>query len=88
MWHDDPSWWGWTVMTLAMVTFWTLVVWAIVVLARRDDRRDVQPPSKPEDILAARLARGEVDEETYRRTIEVLHARPDQRAGTPNGQEG
>jgi putative membrane protein len=74
-------------MTLGMIGFWALVVWAIVVLARRDDHRDVVPPPKPEDIVAMRLARGEIDDETYRRTIEALRARPEEWAGAPGGQE-
>lgn len=78
-WYGDGSWgWGgWLVMTLVMVAFWALVIWALVAIFRgtRDigtanggSRRD------PMEILDERFARGEIDVEEYRARQEVLRA--------------
>jgi putative membrane protein len=63
----DMSAWAWWLMSAGMILFWGLVVWVVVTLARtgRNDRR-------AEDLLAERFARGEIDEETYRRQRELL----------------
>jgi putative membrane protein len=69
------SWWGWLAMSLGMVAFWGLIVWAVVALFRgwggtwpRTERPD------PEQILAERFAAGQIDEEEYRRRLETLRA--------------
>ena len=45
--HDGAGWGGWILMTLAMVAFWALVVFAVLALFRTQrsgestpDRRD------------------------------------------------
>jgi len=58
--------WGWVFMTMFTLVFWGLIVWAVVTLVRR------LPPggrggSHARDILDERFARGEIDEEEYRR---------------------
>jgi putative membrane protein len=69
------SWWVWLAMSLSMVAFWGLIIWGIVALFRgsgwswpRHDGPD------PEQILAERFARGEIDDEEYRRRLEVLRS--------------
>ena len=70
--HDSMGWGGWLLMTLAMVAFWALVVFAVVALFRgtepRTDRRT------PEQILDERFARGEIDEVEYQARRHALHA--------------
>lgn len=61
--------WGWsTVMSIGMVAFWALVIYAIVWLIRSGQnvqQRDERPPETPEEILKRRLARGEISPEEY-----------------------
>ena len=52
-----------------MVVFWGVVV-ALAVWAVRSARRE--PPQTPERILAARYARGEIDDDEYRRRRDAL----------------
>jgi putative membrane protein len=80
MWWFGPgvTGWGYGIMTVSMVLFWTLVIFGVVALVRylrRDDRASVAPPA-PEELLAERFARGEIDEDEYRRRLEVLTGRP------------
>lgn len=74
--HDGPGWGGWVLMTLMMVGFWALVVFAVIALFRgtradgewSPDRRD------PTQILDERFARGEIDEDEYHARSAVLRA--------------
>ena len=70
-WHNGMGWGGWVVMTLTMVAFWSLVVFAVVAIFR-GDREVEQDQSRPdpERILDDRFARGEIDLDEY-------HARQD-----------
>lgn len=74
-WHGDWGWW-WLAMPLTVIVTCALVTW-IVVLATR-------PPSvttgrsshtDPEQILAERYARGELDDDEYRRRLATLRGR-------------
>jgi putative membrane protein len=69
--------WGagqWIWMFLMMFGFWAVVV-AAVVFGFRALRRDVPPPvDRARAILDERFARGELDEEEYRRRRAVLGA--------------
>ena len=66
--HHDISAWAWWLMSAGMVVFWAVVTWFVVTLVR-DPRAS---RTRPEDILSERLARGEIDEETYRRQRELV----------------
>ncbi len=74
-WWPDGGWgWAaWLTMTLTMLAFWGLLAWVVVALARRPSG---QPTSRPtaEEVLAERFARGEIDEEEYRRRREMLRS--------------
>ena len=77
---DHLSAWGWFGMTLGMVLFWGLVIAAIVWLVRAPGRGDrepgVLPPrATPEQLLAERFARGEIDETEYRGRLAALHGK-------------
>lgn len=70
--------WGYALMTISMVLFWGLVITTAVVLGRRllrEDRPIGGGPITPEDVLAMRLARGEIDEDDYERRMTVLRTR-------------
>lgn len=78
------GWVGWFMMTLVMVAFWGLVIFAVVAIFRgtgttnhtgkdtgqtgRVTRRD------PMEILDERFARGEIDVDEYHARQEVLRA--------------
>ena len=77
-WSDHWSWWGWLVMTVSMVIFWGLVIWAIVTVIRSNtETRDRAAPRSltPEDILRDRFARGEIDAEEYHARLDTLRGR-------------
>jgi len=73
------SGWGYALMTISMVLFWGLVITTAVVVGRRflrEDRPLSEAPGTPEDVLAMRLARGEIDEDEYERRMATLRTRP------------
>ncbi|MDN0199814.1 SHOCT domain-containing protein [Streptomyces sp. S.PNR 29] len=75
--------WGWFGMSIGMVAFWALVITALVLVfraANRPHEHTHTPHSSaaatPQQILGERFARGEIDEEEYRRRLDALHAGP------------
>lgn len=66
------SGWGWLLMTLGVLGFWALVAVFVVALFRRSDQPDQQPRVGPEEILAQRLARGEIEADEYRQRLQTL----------------
>ncbi|MFH9858117.1 SHOCT domain-containing protein [Streptomyces sp. NPDC017202] len=80
-WYDhDVGGWGWFAMSAGMILFWALVITVVVLCVRALDgpRRHTPTPAPPtpDGILRERLARGEIDEEEYRRRLSALHAGP------------
>ena len=81
MWWYGPgmSGWGFALMTLGTVLFWALIVLAVIAVVRYlltgGDRRLEERPT-PEELLAERFARGEIDEQDYHRRLNVLHSGP------------
>ncbi|MFE7352283.1 SHOCT domain-containing protein [Streptomyces sp. NPDC057543] len=89
-WHDHGmGGWGWFAMTVGMVLFWVLLIIVVVLLFRAFGRsRPVGggPPGAPgwpgpgsssaERILAERYARGEIDDDEYRRRLATLRGSP------------
>ena len=68
-WGGDWGWGAFFAMTVMMVAFWGLIIWAVLSLARGGERsRD------SESILAERFARGDIDDDEYRRRREVLRS--------------
>jgi putative membrane protein len=80
MWYGgDWGWGGWVLMTVAMIVFWALLITAVVLLVRY-----VASPSRgiganqgvaqggAEDVLAQRYARGEIDDDEYRRRLSLI----------------
>ncbi|MEU0836271.1 SHOCT domain-containing protein [Streptomyces sp. NPDC056231] len=85
MWYDGRwGWGGWFFMAVIMVVFWSLVIVGVVALIHylTRTRRSYQPGPRPdeaawgsrraEDLLAERFARGEIDEDEYKRRLTVL----------------
>ncbi|MCX4585794.1 SHOCT domain-containing protein [Streptomyces sp. NBC_01481] len=78
-WFDhDVSGWGWFAMAASMILFWVLIIIAVVLLFRAlgQTPEHTHSPSvpSPEQVLAKRFARGEIDDEEYRRRLATLHA--------------
>ncbi|MFD8250757.1 SHOCT domain-containing protein [Nocardia sp. NPDC059691] len=80
MWYGSGmSGWGYVLMTVGMVIFWALVVAGIVAVVRYagTSSRDTTAGSShygptPQQILAERYARGEIDEEEFDRRMKTL----------------
>ncbi|MFJ8113874.1 SHOCT domain-containing protein [Streptomyces sp. NPDC096132] len=81
LWYGhDPSGWTWFVMSLGMIFFWALLIVLGVLLFRALSRSagfgstKSPAPHGPaaEQLLAERFARGEIDEDEYRRCLTVL----------------
>jgi putative membrane protein len=70
-WHGTWSWAALLAMTVTMLAFWGLVVWAVMTVVR-----GLTPSHsrRAEEILAERFARGEIDEDEYRRRVDLLRA--------------
>lgn len=70
----DMNGWGYALMTLSMLVFWGLVIFAVVVGWRRvgRDERSADRQPRPEEVLAHRFAGGEIDEQEYRQRLQTL----------------
>ena len=80
MWWYGPGMnsWGYGLMTVSMVLFWALVIFGGVALVRylgRDERVTAGRPT-PEQILAERFARGEINEDEYQHRLDLLTRGP------------
>ncbi len=74
------GWEAWLGMGLMMLLFWVLLVVAVFLLLRwfKSETPGASGGPRPshdaaEKLLAERFARGEIDEEEYRRRRGVLH---------------
>jgi putative membrane protein len=62
-------------MSVMMVAFWAIVVVAVILLARalwnrQEPSWPARPPARsPQDILAERYARGEIDSDEYQQRL-------------------
>ena len=79
MWHDgDWGAWDWAAMSVTMLLFWGGLIALVVWLGRGSSENaqgaeEAPPPATPEEILAERFARGEIDEDEFTRRRQVLH---------------
>jgi putative membrane protein len=86
----NGNWW-WIPMMIMMVAFWGGLIWIGVTLLKRNhtphlhaptgpyvEPSTVATPSKPTalEILAERLARGEIEPDDYRQRVEALRTPP------------
>lgn len=82
---DNGSWW-WIPMMIMMIAFWGALIWIVVTLVRRGSNTpgsytpgaapSPTPRQAPHEILAERLARGEIEPDDYRLRLEALQAPP------------
>ena len=75
-WHDGSR--AWLLMIPMMLVFLAAigaVVWAIVYSGRSHTSPGTHAPG-PEEVLAHRLARGEIDPAEYHERLEALRSQP------------
>jgi putative membrane protein len=67
--------WGYAVMTIGMILFWAVAILGGVALVRHLARPSsaTRGPT-PEQVLAERFARGEIDEEEFDRRRKALRS--------------
>jgi putative membrane protein len=93
IWNSGWAWWQASLMWLAMIAFWALLIWLIYALVTGVTGRGRQPERDEERhgddarrILDERLARGEIDIEEYQRLRDVIEGRAGSRTGAGSGQ--
>lgn len=69
---NEWSWSNWTLMTIVMVVFWALVIRAFVAATRSPQLTD--PHRTPEQVLAERLATGDIDRNDYNQRLATLQS--------------
>lgn len=84
LWYGhNPGVGGWIVMSISMLLFWALVIGVGAILFRALARSSGSDPGgtptptgsgrpSPEQVLAERFARGEIDEGEYQQRLAVL----------------
>jgi putative membrane protein len=76
------SGWGYVLMSVSMILFWALVIAGVVALVRYLGRSSQRTHASggsrpaPERVLAERFARGDIDEEEYRRPGDAARRHP------------
>jgi putative membrane protein len=79
----DSGAWGsgdWLLMSLTMVVFWggliAFGVWLIRSIGVRQNANDgvTSPKSTPDEVLAKRFARGEIDEDEFKRRRDLMRS--------------
>lgn len=91
-WYDHGvSGWGWFAMSAGMVIFWVLLIGVGILIFRalahtgpgsgEHTHPHTHTPAgpSPEELLAERFARGDIDEEEYQRRLSTLRATPPKR---------
>lgn len=79
MWYGDHmDGWGYALMGLSAVLFWAALIGGGIALFRYLNRvsgtgAGAPRRSTPEQLLAERYARGEIDDEEYRHRLDILH---------------
>ncbi len=80
MWYGNGmDGWGFVLMALSSLVFWGALIAGGIALFRYLNRAAAKPGSveawpTPEQLLAERFARGEIDEEEYRRRLDALRS--------------
>lgn len=76
--RHDMNGWDWFAMSIGTVLLWALLITVAVLLFRTLNRAPELPhtptAASPEQLLADRFARGEIDEDEYRNRLAVLRA--------------
>lgn len=71
---DHMNGWGWALMSISTLVLWALLITVVVLLARyaSGPQSSHTPGLSAEEILAQRLARGEIDTEEYRTRLDTV----------------
>lgn len=69
------SGWGYVLMTVSMLLFWGLVIGGVIVAVRPPFRSRLAGDD-PQQILAERYARGEIDDTEFRARRAELSGKP------------
>lgn len=74
---DGMTSWGYPAMSMAMVLAWWLVGLGVYALVRFIGRKDRHPHAgaTPEQVLAERFARGEIDAPEFHERLDTLEGR-------------
>ena len=78
-WYGSPmAGWGGLFMTITTALFWVLIILGGIALFRYLNRGDRSTPPRPtpEQILAERFARGEIDDQEYGQRLDTLRGTP------------
>jgi putative membrane protein len=70
MW-EGPTGWAWWWMGVAMLVFWGFVAWVAVTLVHQGDK-EPRVPGGAREILDERYARGEIEDDEYRRRSDLI----------------
>ena len=80
-WNDN---WWW--MAIMMIAFWGGIIWIAVTVIRHTGHTPrlqapeqapiAPPPRTPQEMLAERLARGEIESDDFRQRLDALEHRP------------
>ena len=73
-WNDGWTGWNWALMLIGMIAFWGVVAWAIVAFVRSPSQSVSDGTDSAEQILARRLASGEIEGDEYQHRLDVLRA--------------
>ena len=86
MWGNFWGWGGWILMGVVMVLLSAILITAVVLAVRhlagsdaQRNRADSGASSRPENALAQRFARGDIDEDEYRRRMTLLREHQESR---------
>ena len=77
--NDGWGWGAWLAMSIGMLALVAFLLWAVVMLTRgRSTAAGVTPAPSAEDVLARRLATGEIETSEYEERLAALRgsARP------------
>ena len=84
-WNDGWGGGTWWWMAIMMIVFWGGLIWVAVTLIRQGSHTShvhtsgtapITPPTQtPQEILADRLARGEIEPDDYRQRLDALQHR-------------
>lgn len=72
------AWWQASLMWIAMIAFWGLLIWLVYILITAAMRRPGYPghggqrPGDARRVLDERLARGDLDLEEYQRLRDII----------------
>lgn len=75
---NDMNGWGYALMIIGMLAFWGLLIAGVTLIIRQPDRSDAfrgtaSAHRTPQQVLADRFARGEIEEGEFASRFAALH---------------